>query len=94
MCIRDSSDPVKVSNFCDGVADLIAGHDKTMKEEDSFARVSTLGPDAIDIGCNIYWNISSGKAEREARDGFLIEVMQLAKTHNLNFHDNRRRHSS
>ena len=89
-----NSDPVKVSNFCDGVADLIAGHDKTMKEEDSFARVSTLGPDAIDIGCNIYWNISSGKAEREARDGFLIEVMQLAKTHNLNFHDNRRRHSS
>ena len=89
-----NSNPEKVSHFCDGVAELIAGHDKTMKEEDSFARVSTLGPDAIDIGCNIYWNISSGKAEREARDGFLIEVMQLAKTHNLNFHDNRRRHSS
>ena len=89
-----NSDPTKVSDFCDGVADLIAGHDKTMKEEDSFARVSTLGPDAIDIGCNIYWNISSGKIEREARDGFLIEVMQLAKNHGLNFHDNRRRHSS
>ena len=89
-----NSDPTKVSEFCDGVADLIAGHEKTMKEEDSFARVSALGPDAIDIGCNIYWNISSGKVEREARDGFLIEVMQLAKTHNLDFHDNRRRHSS
>ena len=89
-----NSNPEKVSHFCDGVAELIAGHDKTMIEEDSFARVSTLGPDAIDIGCNIYWNISSGKAEREARDGFLIEVMQLAKTHNLNFHDNRRRHRS
>ena len=34
------------------------------------------------------------RVEREARDGFLIEVMQLAKTHELNFHDNRRRHSS
>ena len=89
-----NSDPIKVSDFCDDVADLIANHEKTMKEDSSFARVSTLGPDAIDIGCNIYWDIDSGKIEREARDGFLIEVMQLAKTHDLNFHDNRRRHSS
>jgi MscS family membrane protein len=89
-----NSDPTKVSDFCDGVANLIAGHEKTMKEEDSYARVSTLGPDAIDIGCNIYWNINSGKIEREARDNFLIDVMELAKTHDLNFHDNRRRHSS
>ena len=44
-----NSDPTKVSDFCDGVADLIASHEKTMKEEDSFARVSALGPDAIDI---------------------------------------------
>jgi len=88
-----NSDPAKVSEFCDGVASLIAGHEKTMKEEDSFARVSTLGPDAIDIGCNIYWDINSGKVEREARDGFLIEIMEMAKTHNLKFHDNRRRHS-
>ena len=89
-----NSDPSKVSDFCDGVADLIAGHEKTMKEEDSFARVAALGPDAIDIGCNIYWNINSGKVEREARDNFLIDVMEMAKTHDLNFHDNRRRHSS
>jgi len=89
-----NSDPTKVSEFCDGVAEIIAAHEKTMKEEDSFARVSTLGPDAIDIGCNIYWDINSGKVEREARDGFLILVMELAKTHGLNFHDNRRRHSA
>lgn len=89
-----NSDPSKVSEFCDGVADLIASHEKTMKEEDSFARVSALGPDAIDIGCNIYWDINSGKVEREARDGFLINVMDLAKSHELNFHDNRRRHSA
>lgn len=89
-----NSDPTKVSEFCDGVADLIASHEKTMKEEDSFARVSALGPDAIDIGCNIYWDISSGKVERAARDDFLISVMQLAKSHDLDFHDNRRRHSA
>ena len=88
-----NSDPAKVSDFCEGVVDLIANHEKTMKEEDSFARVSSLGPDAIDVGCNIYWDINSGKIEREARDSFLIDVMGLAKTHGLNFHDNRRRHS-
>jgi MscS family membrane protein len=88
-----NSDPPKVSEFCDGVHDLISGHERTMKEENSFARVSALGPDAIDIGCNIYWDISSGKEEREARDGFLIEVMEMAKTFDLRFHDNRRRHN-
>ena len=51
-------------------------------------------PDAIDVGCNVYWNISSGKVEREARDDFLIKVMELAKSNGLKFHDNRRRHSS
>jgi len=89
-----NSDPAKVSVFCEEVDKLIKGHEMTMKEEDSFAKVSTLGPDAIDVGCNIYWNISSGKVEREARDDFLIKVMELAKSKDLMFHDNRRRHSS
>ena len=89
-----NSDPNKVSLFCEEVDKLIKGHEKTMKEEDSYARVSVLGPDAIDVGCNVYWNISSGKVEREARDDFLIKVMELAKSNGLKFHDNRRRHSS
>ena len=89
-----NSDPNKVSLFCEEVDKLIKDHEKTMKEEDSYARVSGLGPDAIDVGCNVYWNISSGKVEREARDEFLIKVMELAKSNDLKFHDNRRRHSS
>ena len=89
-----NSDPSKVSEFCEGVAGLIEKHEMTMKEESSYAKVSTLGPDAIDIGCNIYWDIKSAKVEREARDDFLIQVMGLGKSHELNFHDNRRRHSS
>lgn len=89
-----NSDPAKVSVFCEEIDRLIKDHEMTMKEEDSYARVSTLGPDAIDVGCNIYWDISSGKVEREARDDFLIKVMELAKSRDLMFHDNRRRHSS
>jgi MscS family membrane protein len=89
-----NSDPAKVSDFCDGVGDLIASHKMTIKEEDSYARVSNLGPDSIEIGCNIYWDINSGKIEREARDNFLLEIMELAKSHKLKFHDNRIRHNS
>lgn len=89
-----NSDPENVTSFCDGITELISKHEKTMKEGDSYARVATLGPDAIDIGCNIYWDINSGKIEKEQRDGFLISVMDLAKSNDLKFHDNRRRHSS
>jgi MscS family membrane protein len=89
-----NSDPSKVSEFCEGVAGLIDDHEMTMKEESSYAKISTLGPDAIDIGCNIYWDIKSAKVEREARDEFLTQVMELGKSCELDFHDNRRRHSS
>ena len=37
-----NSDPNKVSEFCDDITNLISNHEKTMKEEDSFARVSAL----------------------------------------------------
>lgn len=89
-----NSNPTNVSEFCDGVGDLIASHEMTIKEEESYARVANLGPDSIEIGCNIYWDINSGKVEREARDNFLLKVMQLAQNHDLKFHDNRIRHNS
>ena len=89
-----NSDPAKVSVFCDAIDKMIKEHEMTMKEESSFAKVSALGPDAIDVGCNIYWDIDSGVVERETRDEFLMKVMELATTHSLMFHDNRRRHSS
>ena len=63
-----NSDPAKVSIFCDAIDKMIKEHEMTMKEESSFAKVSALGPDAIDVGCNIYWDIDSGVVERETRD--------------------------
>jgi len=89
-----NSDPAKVSIFCDAIDKMIKEHEMTMKEESSFAKVSALGPDAIDVGCNIYWDIDSGVVERETRDEFLMKVMELATSYSLMFHDNRRRHSS
>lgn len=88
-----NSEPSDVLEFCSGVVDLVVKHEKTMKEDASYARISSLGPDAVDIGCNIYWDIASGTAEREAREELLIQIMELAKTCGLKFHDNRRRHN-
>ena len=82
-----NSDPDSVEAFCQGVATMIEKNEKTMKEESSFARVSSLGPNAIDIGCNVYWDITSGKEEREERDSFLLGVMSLAKKNKISFYD-------
>nr|MCS5525469.1 hypothetical protein [Candidatus Poseidoniaceae archaeon] len=82
-----NSDPDSVEAFCQGVATMIEKNEKTMKEESSFARVSSLGPNAIDIGCNVYWDITSGKEEREERDSFLLGVMSLAKENSISFYD-------
>jgi MscS family membrane protein len=88
-----NSNPSDVDSFCNGMLELIKANGATMKEESSWAQVSALGPDAIDIGCNIYWDIASSKQEREARNKFLLAAMDLAKDHGLAFHDGRIRHS-
>ncbi|DAC16065.1 MAG TPA: mechanosensitive ion channel family protein [Candidatus Poseidoniales archaeon] len=88
-----NSNPEHVEDFCDGVLSLIQNNKHATKTDASFSKVSTLGPDAIDVGCNIYWDINSGKIEREVRNEFLIEVMKLAKNLDLSFHDGRVRHT-
>ena len=88
-----NSDPEDVRVFCDNVLEKIQNHPKTLKEDASWVNVAALGPLAIDVDCNMYWDISSGKEEREARDEFLLDVMNAAKELNLEFHDARIRTS-
>ena len=88
-----NSDPDDVRVFCDNVLEMIQSHPKTLKGDDSWVNVATLGPLAIDVDCNMYWDISSGKEEREVRDEFLLKVMNAAKQLNLEFHDARIRSS-
>jgi hypothetical protein len=73
---------------------MVDKNGKMMKQDASFARVASLGPDAIDVGCNIYWDIAGGKEEREEREAFLLSVMQLGKSLELSFYDNRRMHQA
>ncbi len=89
-----NSNPDSVKDFCAGIVDMVDKNGKMMKQDASFARVASLGPDAIDVGCNIYWDIAGGKEEREEREAFLLSVMQLGKSLELSFYDNRRMHQA
>lgn len=83
------SDPDMVSKFCVGILEIVEQHDKTTKKDGSYANVASLGTQSIDVACNLYWDITSGKEERETRDIFLLDIMRLAKELDLRFFEPR-----
>ena len=83
------SNPAKVKKFCGGILEMITENPQTLKESSSWAHVEALGPQSIDINVNMYWDIDSGKTEREAREAFLLSIMKLAKNLGLNFYEPR-----
>jgi MscS family membrane protein len=83
------SDPDSVESFTADVQQLIRDHEHTMKEDSSFAMVSAIAKDSIEIGCNIYWDVGGGMAEREARQSWLLDVTRAAKKHGIEFYEPR-----
>ena len=83
------SDPDSVESFTADVQQLIRDHENSMKEDSSFAMVSAIAKDSIEIGCNIYWDVSGGMAEREARQSWLLDVTRAAKKHGIEFYEPR-----
>ena len=83
------SDPDAVETFTAEVQQLIRDHENSMKEDSSFAMVSAIAKDSIEIGCNIYWDVSGGMAEREARQSWLLDVTRAAKKHGIEFYEPR-----
>ena len=83
------SDPDAVESFTADVQQLIRDHENSMKEDSSFAMVSAIAKDSIEIGCNIYWDVSGGMAEREARQSWLLDVTRAAKKHGIEFYEPR-----
>jgi len=88
-----NSKPEKTQQFCDDVMTLIQDHPQTLKEESSWVNIDILGPEAINVNVNMYWDIASGKEERIARDEFLLSVMRIAEGLSLDFYDPRIRSS-
>ena len=83
------SDPDAVQSFTNGVGDLIRTDENTMKEDASWAKVSAISKDSIEISCNIYWDVNGGADERDARQQFLLNVARLAKENGIVFYEPR-----
>ena len=83
------SDPDAVQNFTEGVGALIRNDVNTMKEDSSWAKVSAISKDSIEISCNIYWDVEGGADERDSRQSFLLNVARLAKENKIEFYEPR-----
>ncbi len=87
------SDPQAVDTFCDKVMEAIRSNPKTLREEASWCSVDGISAQSIDVGVNLYWDISSSVEEREAREDLVLTIVRLAKDLGLEFHDARVRQS-
>jgi len=87
------SDPQAVDTFCDQVMEAIRSNPKTLREEASWCSVDGISAQSIDVGVNLYWDISSSVEEREAREDLVLTIVRLAKDLGLEFHDARIRQS-
>ena len=89
-----SSNPDEVEAFRDDVLNSIQENAATMNEDSSWCRVSDISATSIDVSLNLYWDVQGGADERQEKEKFLLEIMQLAKQHKLSFYDNRIRKQS
>ena len=83
------SDPDAVQSFTEGVGALIRNVVNTMKKDSSWAKVSSISKDSIEVSCNIYWDVEGGADERDARQLFLLNVARLAKENEIVFYEPR-----
>ena len=89
-----NSNPDEVEAFRDDVLNSIQENAATMNEDSSWCRVSDISATSIDVSLNLYWDVQGGADERQEKEKFLLEIMQLAKEHKLSFYDNRIRKQS
>mgnify|MGYP001496870678 FL=1 len=89
-----NSNPDKVEAFRDDVLKSIQDNAATMNEDSSWCRVNDISATSIDVSLNLYWDVQGGADERQEKEKFLLEIMQLARDHDLSFYDNRIRKQS
>lgn len=87
------SDPQAVETFCDKVVEAIRINPKTLREEASWCTVDGISAQSIDVGVNLYWDITSSVEERKAREDLVLSIVRIAKDLGLEFHDARVRQS-
>ena len=84
-----ASNSENVESFCRNIEELIGKNPKTQKEEDSYAHVSAISKDSIEIAVNLYWNVSGGIEEKEEREKILLNIIGLAEELKLTFFEPR-----
>ncbi|MDP6906312.1 MAG: mechanosensitive ion channel family protein [Candidatus Thalassarchaeaceae archaeon] len=85
------SNPDAVQTFCEDVESLIQNDENTMKEDDSWAKVTGIVKDSIEVSCNIYWDVEGGADERAAKQDWLLNVARIAKKNKVEFFEPRNR---
>lgn len=89
MHLDINSDSEAVDTFCQRVLAAIAANPKTLKEDASYFQVSMISATSLDLDLNLYWDLSSGVEERNARAEFILELKNIAEELNLQFYDGR-----
>ncbi|HIA39998.1 MAG TPA: mechanosensitive ion channel [Candidatus Poseidoniales archaeon] len=85
--------PEVLEKFCRGVEEIIFNHPKTTKESSSYAKVSAIAKDSLEVSCNIYWDVSGSMEEKESRESLLLDISSLAKELKVDFYEPRLRAS-
>ena len=88
-----ASDPEAVSAFCDQVVAAVRANERTLNEDASWCAVEGISAQSIDVAVNLYWDIKSSVAEREAREDLMLDIVRISRELKLEFHDARVRQS-
>jgi len=88
------SDSAAIEKFCRGIEGMIENNPKTQKSGDSYAVVSAISKDSIEVAANLYWDVSGGLEEKREREKFLLKVSKSAGDLGLDFYEPRVRRAA
>ena len=85
-----SSDQDSLRSFCESLSEQVASDPRAVKKEDSWVRISSVGPSKIIVSTNFYCD-SSAKIEREMNEDLAMMARARAEECGLKFHEPRLR---
>ena len=87
-----SSDQESIKSFCSSLLEQVTSDPRSMKKDDSWVRISSVGPSKIIVQTNFYCD-SSAKSEREMKEDVALMAKSRASEFGLKFHEPRFRES-
>ena len=86
------SDQESIKSFCSSLLEQVTLDPRSMKKDDSWVRISSVGPSKIIVQTNFYCD-SSSKSEREMKEDVALMAKSRASEFGLRFHEPRFRES-